>query len=200
MDTCFGRNGCPNQANSSENLFEKIEDILKKEALLKFLKKTVREEIKPHYEFRVAIADCPNACSQPQIKDIGIIGACIPQITKAECSLCVACVDVCRDRAVSLDFENAIPVIDFDLCLKCGMCARECPSGTIGEGQKGYKVFLGGKLGRRPRLAEEMSGIFNEEQVTGIIKKCLDFYKENSNDGKRFAEIYTVPDFLNTMK
>ena len=190
MDTCFGLTGCPNQANSGENLFEEVEDILKKEDLLKFLKKTVRGEVKFHNEFRVAISDCPNACSQPQIKDIGIIGACIPVITKVECSLCGVCVDVCRDRAVSLDSENAIPVIDFDLCLKCGMCAKGCPTGTIKEGQKGFKVLLGGKLGRHPRLAEAMSGIFNEEQVIGIIKECIGFYKKNSKNGKRFAEIF----------
>ena len=191
MGTCFGLNGCPNQANSSENLSEEVKDIFKKESLFKFLKKTVKGEIKFHHEFRIAIADCPNACSQPQIKDIGIIGACIPKITKEECSLCGVCVDVCRDRAVSLDSENAIPVIDFDLCLKCGMCARECPTDAIKEGQKGYKVFLGGKLGRHPRLAEEISGIFNEEQVTGIIKECIGFYKKNSKNGKRFSEIFT---------
>ena len=30
------------------------------------------EDLKFHHEFRVTVADCPNSCSQPQIKDIGI--------------------------------------------------------------------------------------------------------------------------------
>ena len=196
LDTCFALNGCPNQANSSEILFKKVEEILKKEKLLEFLKKRVKGELRFHHEFRVTIADCPNACSQPQIKDIGIIGACMPEITEHECSMCGACVDVCKDKALSLDSENAVPVIDFDLCLKCGMCARECPTGTIGKGQKGFRVLLGGKLGRHPRLAQEISGIFNEEQVIKIIHQCMDFYKQNSKNGKRFAEIYSGTDFL----
>ena len=60
----------------------------------------------------------------------------------------------------------------------------------------GVKVFLGGKLGRHPRLAKELPGIFSEEQVMEIIKECMGFYKKNSKNGKRFAEIYTGPDFL----
>ena len=196
LDTCFGLNGCPNQANSSEKLFEKIEAILQKANLLTFMRKTVKGELKLHHEFRVTISDCPNACSQPQIKDIGILGVCMPEITKAECSMCGGCVDVCKDEAIALDSENVTPAIDFDLCLKCGMCAKECPTGTINEGQKGFKVLLGGKLGRHPRLAKELPGIFSEEQVVGIIKACIVFYKKKSKNGKRFAEIFTGPDFL----
>jgi len=81
IDTCFGQNGCPNKANSGDNLLKKIEKLLKKEDLLGFLKQNVKGDLKFHHEFRVTIADCPNACSQPQIKDIGIIGASKPGIT-----------------------------------------------------------------------------------------------------------------------
>jgi len=41
-----------------------------------------------------------------------------------------------------------------------------------------------------------MSGIFSEEQVMEIIKECMVFYKKNSKNGKRFAEIYKGLDFL----
>ena len=86
LDTCFGPNGCPNRANQSDLLVEKIESLLKEADLLSFLKKRVKGPLKFHHEFRVTVAECPNACSQPQIKDIGVIGACTPELTDAACT------------------------------------------------------------------------------------------------------------------
>ncbi|MEJ2098326.1 MAG: hypothetical protein P8Y38_14725 [Deltaproteobacteria bacterium] len=75
IETCFGPSGCPNRAIISDHLVNQIESEVKKEDLLGFLKQSVKGDLKFHHEFRITLADCPNACSQPQIKDIGIIGA-----------------------------------------------------------------------------------------------------------------------------
>lgn len=195
LDTCFGANGCPNRANNGDKLLERIEKLLKKEDLLGFLKKHVKGEIKFHHEFRITIADCPNACSQPQIKDIGIIGASLPILTDEACTLCEACVDTCREKAITLNKEIDQPKIDYSLCLACGKCMEACPTGTISTDKKGFKVQLGGKLGRHPQLAKELPGIYNEDEVLDIIKNCITFYKSHSKQGKRFAEIFTPHDF-----
>ena len=196
LDACFGSGGCPNRAVESEGLLARLEKLLQQEDFPGFLRRHVRGDLKYHHEFRVTISDCPNACSQPQIKDIGIIGASRPVICSKACSLCGACVDVCRDQAVRLDTEKEIPVIDQDLCMQCGLCAGECPTGTITCGQKGFRIMLGGKLGRHPRLAEELPGLFSEEEVPEVVKKCIDYYKANSRNGTRFAELYEGPQFL----
>ncbi|MFO8085864.1 MAG: hypothetical protein R6U27_16260 [Desulfobacterales bacterium] len=91
LDACFGPSGCPNRAAISDSLVKSLEQILQKADLLSFLKEQVGENIKFHHEFRVSVADCPNACSQPQIKDIGIIGAIVPTVTEKECSQCGEC-------------------------------------------------------------------------------------------------------------
>ena len=72
---------------------------------------------------------------------------------------------------------------------------QACPTGTIAEGSKGYRVQLGGKLGRHPRLAQELPGIYSEEQVVQIVKESLRFYKKNSHNGERFGQILTPDDF-----
>jgi len=195
IDTCFGPEGCPNRANIGDHLMEKIDDIFRKEDLLSFLRESVNGDLKPHHEFRVTVADCPNACSQPQIKDIGIIGACIPEITDKECSLCNLCVDICREKAISIDDDRHKPAICLTLCLKCGQCMDVCPTGTIEKGKAGFRVQLGGKLGRHPRLARELPGIYADEQVIEIVNACIKFYKANSKHGERFSEIFKTADF-----
>ena len=123
-DACFGQSGCPNKANDGGNLLKKIEKILNKEDLLSFLKNSVKGELKFHHEFRVSIAECPNACSQPQIKDMGIIGASKPVITGKECSRCNLCIDECKEGAIKLEVDMGTPEIDFKRCLLCGQCPR----------------------------------------------------------------------------
>jgi len=195
IETCFGPGGCPNRAIISDPLIDRIEGEVKKADLLGFLKRTVKGDLKFHHEFRITLADCPNACSQPQIKDIGIIGACAPVVTDAPCSMCEACVEACREDAIILNHQNEVPLIDDDLCLKCGKCVPACPTGTLTIARKGYRVQLGGKLGRHPQLAKELPGIYDENTVMKIVKDCLRFYKDNSKHGERFGQILTPADF-----
>ncbi|MCP4022815.1 MAG: 4Fe-4S dicluster domain-containing protein [Desulfobacteraceae bacterium] len=190
VDTCFGSDGCPNRANSGTKLAGEIETLLKEENILSFLKANVKGDLKFHHEFRVSLSDCPNACSRPQIADIGIIGAVSPKVTDEDCTLCSQCVFSCREEAIFLDETLEKPVINMDLCLKCAHCIHACPTGTIAEEQKGFRVFLGGRLGRHPRLAMEVHGILSHDQVIDIVKKCLKFYKTHSRNGKRFAHLF----------
>jgi anaerobic sulfite reductase subunit C len=192
LDVCFGPSGCANRATISDELVKKLEKVLQHADLFSFLKEQVGEDLKFHHEFRVTLSDCPNACSQPQIKDIGIIGAIQPIVKGEECNHCGECAAICPDNAISIDD----PVfIDHTHCMACGKCISVCPTGALGDGGKGYRVLLGGKLGRRPRLARELPGIFTEEKVLCIVEACLALYKEKSTEGKRFAEILSEIDF-----
>jgi anaerobic sulfite reductase subunit C len=200
LDICFGPGGCPNRAIEGDNLLQRIEAVLKEEDLLSFLKDRVPGKLKFHHEFRITLADCPNACSQPQIKDMGIIGASLPMVIQEACTLCEACVDACKEEAVSLDDVSEMPLIDMIRCVTCGKCIAACPTGTISEAQKGFRVQLGGKLGRHPQLARELPGIFSENEVLKILKACITFYKQNSKHGERFAELLKERDFNNLVK
>jgi len=194
ISSCFGNSGCPNVACSSTQLIADIADIFKKADLLSFLKENVTGDLKFHHEFRVVLADCPNACSRPQIADIGIIGAALPGLSEEPCTLCNTCVDVCKENAVTLDPNNEIPEIDFHKCLACAKCIQECPTGTLKEDQAGFRVQVGGKLGRHPRLAMEIPGLKSQNEVLGIVKKALKFYKTHSKNGQRFAHLLSSVD------
>ena len=196
LETCFGPGGCPNRAIESDRLLEQLEERLKAADLRSFLEKRVKGGLKHHHEFRVSLADCPNACSQPQIRDLGIIGACEPGIGEASCTLCGECVEICKEGAIFLEDGKAVPVVDYGRCLKCGQCITACPTGTLVAEKSGYRVLLGGKLGRHPRLAQALPGCFSEEQVLDILDKCIAFYKVHSKQGERFSDIYQGPESL----
>lgn len=193
VETCFGPTGCPNRAVISDGLPKKLEKKLLKRNLKEFLKKRVNGPLKMHHEFRISVSDCPNACSRPQIFDVGLIGACRPEISIEPCTQCGACVEACRENAISL--ENDVPFVDDEKCLYCGQCVGICPTGTLQEGAKGFRILVGGKLGRHPRLAEELPGIFKVEDIPEQIDRCLDYYQQYCLKGERFGEILELKGF-----
>jgi anaerobic sulfite reductase subunit C len=197
VEACFGNNGCPHRVVKSEKLQQDIETLLQHEDILGFLQDRVAGGLKFHHEFRISLADCPNACSQPQIRDIGIIGASMPMITGNQCSHCNQCAEVCHEGAVTIDQYMESPRIKQTACVKCGLCIAACPTGTIVTERIGYRILLGGKLGRHPRLAVELPGIFNENQVLVIIQRCISFYKQKNRKGERFGEfLEKYPSFI----
>ena len=111
VETCFGPTGCPNRAVIYEDFSKKIEDPLARRDLKSFLKEKVKGPLKMHHEFRVSISDCPNACSRPQIADLGLIGARSPKVTDDPWSRCGACVQVCREGGISLQEDK--PNLDY---------------------------------------------------------------------------------------
>ncbi|EKD38491.1 MAG: hypothetical protein ACD_75C00718G0001 [uncultured bacterium] len=187
VETCSGLRGCPNRAIICEGLAEEIRQRLIKQDLKSFLKKIVRGPIKIHHEFRISISDCPNACSRPQIADIGLIGACRPVVTGEMCNGCGSCVETCREDAISVTGD--IPFMDGEKCLSCGKCIAVCPTGTLQTGRSGYRILLGGKLGRHPCLGTELPGIFNKDQTLEIIDRCVEYYKTHCVEGERLGEI-----------
>ncbi len=199
---CFGVDGCPNRVMESRNLLDKIKALLEQKDLKGFLEKHVKGEIRIHHEFSITLSDCPNACSQPQIVDIGLIAATYPDISDSACKGGGACVEVCKEDAIQLLETPNMPIIDSMKCLGCGQCIKICPSHTLVEGETGYRILLGGKLGRHPQLGRELNGLFSPEDTLNLIDKTLDFYMQESKDGERLGELLNSKGFdvfLNTL-
>ncbi|MBI5895661.1 MAG: 4Fe-4S binding protein [Desulfobacterales bacterium] len=194
LELCFGPGGCPNQIMAATPLSEHIEKVLRAADLLGFLKSKGIQDLKHHHEFRVALAECPNACSQVQIKDVGIMAAHRPRVSAEPCSECNGCVTACREEAIQID-PTPRPVIDRSRCVSCGQCIPACPTGTLVSGVKGYRVQLGGKLGRHPQLARELPGIYDEATVPEIVNACLELYKTRDCGGERFGAVLTPEAF-----
>jgi dissimilatory sulfite reductase (desulfoviridin) alpha/beta subunit len=188
VEACFGSSGCQNAVVSSADPVSNLESLLEGADLLSFLRSQLGDHVKLHHQLRVTLADCPNACSQPQIKDIGIIGqaqvACEPE----ECTACGECEAVCQEAAILLD-DGFLISIEEDLCVECGACARVCPSSAISTTANNYRILVGGKLGRHPQLARDLTSNLDAEQVLDLVSGIVDFFKANAKSGERLGAL-----------
>lgn len=139
-----------------------------------------------HHRFQLAVSACANGCSRPQIADVGLIRASRPQIDPAACTGCGACTAACPDGAVSV--VDGLAVIDRTACLACGRCVRACPTGTMSEAP-GWRVLLGGWLGRRPRLADELPGLVDGTAALDVLEASLARYMAAWRPGLKLGDL-----------
>jgi len=188
IETCKGpKQGCANRAAPDDALAADLDAVFRARDFGVGLGAIVGGKLKHRHEFTVAIADCPNACSRPQIADLGLIGAAEPRQTAEVCHQCMGCVHACREGAIA--HPGLLPILDPARCVRCGACTRVCLSGTLQVGRRGWRMQVGGKLGRHPRLGTELPGLYSREGVLAAAGCCLDLYLRHSHAGERFGDL-----------
>jgi dissimilatory sulfite reductase (desulfoviridin) alpha/beta subunit len=188
IDTCKGpKQGCANRAAPDDALAGDLDAVFRARDFGTGLRALVGGPLKRRHELTVAIADCPNACSRPQIADLGLIGAAEPRVTNDVCHQCLGCVHACREGAVM--HPGLLPIVDPRRCVRCGSCCRVCLSGTLQVGRRGWRIQLGGRLGRHPRLATELGGIYTREGVLTAAACVIDHYLRNAAAGERLGTL-----------
>lgn len=143
--------------------------------------------LRHHERFRAALCACPNGCARPHAADLGLIAARDVAVDAAACTGCGACLGACPDGAVRL--EDGVAVIDASRCLGCGLCAADCPAGAITAGLVTFRVLLGGRLGRRPKLGTELASRMDAQDVLGLAARCLAAHARHMRPGRRFGDI-----------
>jgi anaerobic sulfite reductase subunit C len=179
---------CPFALVDGLSVFDKAKKALDESGLSQFIENGIEGPVLVHHKFKVAIAGCPNSCSEPQIKDFGIVAVAKPQVTSTECTKCGECVRACPENSVRLTKKGV--EIKTEKCLNCARCIMACEQGALEKGETGYKILIGGRLGRRPRLAEELPGIYQEDEVIKILKKLLSLMIERGKPGERSAYLF----------
>ena len=142
----------------------------------------------PH-KFKIAVGGCPNNCVKPSLNDMGIIGQKVPMIDYTKCRGCKKCqvVQSCPIKAAEL-VDGKIHV-NPNACNNCGRCASKCPFGAFEEYQYGFKVYIGGRWGKKIAHGQPLTKIFtSEEEVMDVIEKAILLFRDEGISGERFAD------------
>jgi len=139
-----------------------------------------------HHALRISISGCPNACSRPQIADIGLVGFIHPSVCGDNCTACGACEAACPDAAITVD--NRPPVFDSSRCQGCTRCKDACPDHCIRLSTPGARLLLGGRLGRHPHLAQVVASETEPAPIVRRLSKIVDAFLANSRHEERFAD------------
>lgn len=181
-----------------------------------FLRERMQGTLRHHHSFKVALSACPNGCSRPHVADIGLVRAVMPRATSKACNACGLCINLCPDGALRgatveenqrFGMRRGAPILDASKCMACGLCVRRCPERALGRldcsaacdeapQADGWRILLGGCLGRHPRLASPLEGIHDSAKANSVVLGALTWYtkeyvSENRGAAKgvRFARL-----------
>ena len=143
----------------------------------------------PH-KFKIAVGGCPNMCVKPDLNDLGIVGQLVPEIDLDKCRACKVCqvVKACPMGDAQIREDGKI-TIDESLCNHCGRCTDACPFGAVSEGLRGYKVYIGGRWGKKTAHGRALDKIFtSEEEVMDVVERAILFFRDEGISGERFAD------------
>lgn len=146
-------------------------------------------EVSLPHKFKIAVGGCPNNCVKPDLNDLGIIGQRVPEIDPDKCKGCTVCQvrNNCPIKAAVL--ENGKIRIDADGCNHCGRCIGTCPFDAVNELTAGYKVYVGGRWGKKVAEGRALDRIFtSEEEVVDVVERAILFFRDEGISGERFAD------------
>ena len=142
----------------------------------------------PH-KFKIAVGGCPNNCVKPDLNDLGIVGARVPGYDPEKCKGCKKCQieTSCPIHAAKL-VEGKL-VIDPNLCNSCGRCVGKCPFHCNDQGEYGWKVYVGGRWGKRVAHGRMLDKVFTDKaEVLDVVEKAILLFRDQGISGERFAD------------
>ena len=145
-------------------------------------------DVKLPHKFKIAVGGCPNNCVKPDLNDIGIIGQMIPNFDEDSCNGCKKCSIETTCPVNAAKVIDGILEIDAKECNNCGRCIGKCHFDAIEEGTPGYKIYIGGRWGKRIAIGKPLNKIFRDkEDALNVIEKAILLYREQGKTGERFS-------------
>jgi anaerobic sulfite reductase subunit C len=172
--------GCPGEATCPWGVIDTQEVAL-------YLDRAYFRQDTPH-KFKMAVTGCPHNCAKARENDIGVMGGIEPLWDRSACIECGLCVNICPTRAIEkIDDTYAI---DRSKCINCSICTFSCSSAAWKAERSGFILWLGGTMGKIPRLATRVPGLIeSKERLYALIDRAIEYYRRNGRKKERFGHM-----------
>ncbi len=187
VKVCGGVAGCPLAVTEVLEARDQVAQALISSGAAGVVRAKATGPVLAHHRFRVSISGCPNACSQPQIADVGLIGFEMPRLDAGRCIGCGACVESCGEDALMPTGDA--PELVAERCVGCGACIRSCPVDALVPGEAGWRVLAGGRLGRHPRLGREVARVPSIEGATALVRGVVELWAREGRPDERVGHL-----------
>ena len=144
-------------------------------------------QVKLPHKFKIAVGGCPNNCVKPDLNDLGIVGQRMVQRDLDKCKGCKKCqIEICCPIKTAHVEDGVLNVSE---CNNCGRCIGKCPFHVTDQFITGYKIYIGGRWGKRFANGQPLSRIFtSEDEVLEIVEKAICLFRDEGITGERFAD------------
>ena len=138
------------------------------------------------YKFKLAVTGCPHNCAKASENDIGVMGGIEPAWDSSVCADCGLCVDSCPMSAIQKIDEGYVR--DTSKCISCSICTSSCPAEAWKPARHGFILWIGGTMGKTPRLATRLPGIIeSKDELYSLIDRAIEYYRRNGRKRERFG-------------
>lgn len=147
-------------------------------------------QVKLPHKFKIAVGGCPNNCVKPDLNDLGIVGQRVVSIDPEKCRGCGKCqvIEGCPIKAA--ERKDGIVQIPMETCNHCGRCISMCPFDAVRTETDGYRIYLGGRWGKKTAHGIPMKKIFTDkEEVMKTVEKAILLFRDQGITGERFADM-----------
>ena len=142
----------------------------------------------PH-KFKIAVGGCPNNCMKPDLNDLGIVGQRVPMFDFSRCRGCKKCQVEAACPMKIAKMEDGVLKVDPSACNGCGRCKGKCPFGVTEEYTNGYRIYIGGRWGKKIANGRPLGKLFlREEEVLDTVERAILFFRDEGITGERFAD------------
>ncbi|MBS6196313.1 MAG: 4Fe-4S binding protein [Clostridiales bacterium] len=145
--------------------------------------------VKLPHKFKIAVGGCPNNCVKPDLNDLGIVGQWIPDFHEEECKGCKKCSMETACPVDAAKVQDGVLKIDESLCIHCGRCREKCRFDALKGGTYGYKIYIGGRWGKKVKRGTPLNKIFtSKEEVLAVTEKAILLFRDQGVAGERFSD------------
>lgn len=140
------------------------------------------------YKFKMAATGCPHNCAKATENDLGVMGGILPGWKAGSCIHCDLCVNTCPVGAIFK--QDDVYRLDISKCIYCSICTSNCPTDAWETRKKGYILWIGGTMGKTPRLATKLGRLIErEDELYQIIARAVEYYRVHGRKKERFGHM-----------